>query len=278
MAARAGNDNSPCTSPQMAPVACLGGPACLELPLRLAIPHARPCMDQDTRNPMSSSRLSSADRRASIILAARHVFARYGLEGARTQQIALAAGVSEALLFRHFPTKTHIYRAVLRSVIEDQNENFRTMGPTAASTEGLLEIVCRLIVHAMRGSQAFNAEGMRMVVGSLAADGGYARLIYRRALRLSLEGLKNATRAAREDGGLVGEPLSPVNAAAFLEHVGTMMMMARCHDQTVIPYEGDETRVVRETMLFCGRGLGIKEERITAFLDTHYRPFEQGEP
>jgi len=244
----------------------------------MAIPHARHRMDQDPSSPMSTSRLSSADRRASIILAARQVFARYGLEGARTQQIAQAAGVSEALLFRHFPTKTHIYRAVLRSVIEDQNENFRNMGPTAASTEGLLEIVCRLIVHAMRGSRAFNAEGMRMVVGSIAADGGYARLIYRRALRLSLNGLTNAIAAAREDGGLVGEPLSPVNAAAFLEHVGTMMMMARCHDQTVIPYEGDESRVVRETMLFCGRGLGVKEERILSFLDTHYGTITQGEP
>jgi len=227
---------------------------------------------------MSSSRLSSADRRASIIVAARNVFARYGLEGARTQQIAQAAGVSEALLFRHFPTKTHIYRAVLRSVIEDQNENFRNMGPTEASTEGLLEIIHRLIVHGMRGSQAFNAEGMRMVVGSLAADGGYARLVYRRALRLSLDGLKRAIAAARADGGLVGTALSPVNAAAFLEHIGTMMMMARCHEQTVIPYEGDESAIVREAMLFCCRGMGIDEQRVIAFLDTQSAPVRQIEP
>ena len=216
---------------------------------------------------MTTTRLSSADRRASIILAARQVFARHGLEGARTQQIAQAAGVSEALLFRHFPTKTHIYRAVLRGVIQDQNDNFRKIGTTEASTEGLLEIVHRLIVHAMGGAQAFNADGMRMVIGSLAADGGYARLIYRRALRLSLDGLKRALAAAREDGGLTGSPISAVNAAAFLEHVGTMLMMARCHEQTVIPYEGDDSQVVREAMLFCGRGLGIDEKRLLPFLD-----------
>jgi AcrR family transcriptional regulator len=219
---------------------------------------------------MTSRRLPSADRRASIILAARQVFARYGLAGARTQQIAQAAGVSEALLFRHFPTKTHIYRAVLRSVIEDQNENFRTLGATQASTEGLLDIVCRLIVQAMRGSDAFNAEGMRMVMGSLAGDGGYARLIYRRAIRLSLDGLTKALAAARKDGGLVGTPLSPANAAAFLEHIGTMIMMARCHQQPVIRYDGDESQILRETMLFCGRGLGIDESRISAFLDARH--------
>jgi AcrR family transcriptional regulator len=215
---------------------------------------------------MSSRRLSSADRRASIIVAARRVFARYGLAGARTQQIATAAGVSEALLFRHFPSKTHIYRAVLRSVIEDQNENFRAAGVTEASTEGLLETIRRLIVHALRGAEAPNAEGMRMVVGSLAADGGYARLVYRRAMRLSLDRLEMTIAAAREDGGLTGAPLSAVNAAAFLEHVGTMMMMARCHEQTVIAYHGDDAEVVREALLFCGRGLGIDEKRIVDFL------------
>jgi AcrR family transcriptional regulator len=219
---------------------------------------------------MTSRRLSSADRRASIILAARQVFARYGLAGARTQQIAQAAGVSEALLFRHFPSKTHIYRAVLRSVIEDQNQNFRRIGSAEASTEGLLDVIHRLITQAMRGNDAFNAEGMRMVVGSLAGDGGYARLIYRRALRLSLDGLKKAIAASHDDGGLVGTPLSPVNAAAFLEHVGTMMMMARCHEQTVVPYAGDESRIIRDAVLFCGRGLGIDERRITAYLDDRH--------
>jgi len=219
---------------------------------------------------MTSRRLSSADRRASIILAARQVFARYGLAGARTQQIAQAAGVSEALLFRHFPSKTHIYRAVLRSVIEDQNQNFRRIGSAEASTEGLLDVIHRLITQAMRGNDAFNAEGMRMVVGSLAGDGGYARLIYRRALRLSLDGLKKAIAAAQDDGGLIGTPLSPVNAAAFLEHVGTMMMMARCHEQTVVPYAGDESQIIRDAVLFCGRGLGIDERRIAAYLDDRH--------
>jgi len=215
---------------------------------------------------MTTTRLSSADRRASIILAARPVFARFGLEGARTQQIARAAGVSEALLFRHFPTKTHIYRAVLRNVIADQNENFRAMGETDASTEGLLEIIRRLIVHALEGARASNAEGMRMVVGSLAADGGYARLVYRRALRLSLPRLERALAAAQADGGVVGTAISPANAAAFLEHVGTMMMMARCHERAVIPYH--DASVLRDAVLFCGRGVGIVEPRILAFLDS----------
>ena len=213
---------------------------------------------------MSATRLSSAGRRASIIAAAKAVFARHGLEGARTQQIARAAGVSEALLFRHFPTKTHIYRAVLREVIADQNVVIRSFGEVEASTEGLLEVLRRTFRYAIAGMYALNAEGLRMVVGSLAGDGGYARLVYRRALRLTLPNLEKALEAARADEGISGEPLSTTNAGAFIEHVSTMMMMARCHEKIAIPYEEDS--VLRDAILFCARGLGVAEPRILRFL------------
>lgn len=219
---------------------------------------------------MPSPRLTSADRRASIIRGAKAVFARYGLEGARTQQIAQAAGVSEALIFRHFTSKTQIYRAVLREVIADQDATFRSLGAAGPGAEGLLEIVYRLIDHAMQGQNASNAEGMRMVVGSLAGDGGYARLVYRRALRLSLPGLKMALHAAQADGAITGITLSPVNVAAFLEHVGTMMLMARCHLQTAIPYDEDDEQVRRDALLFCARGIGIAEPIIAAFIKTRF--------
>jgi AcrR family transcriptional regulator len=215
---------------------------------------------------MTATRLSAASRRASIISAARGVFARYGLEGTRTQQIARAAGVSEALVFRHFPTKTHIYRAVLRDVIADQNRAFRSTPAADPSTQGLLTMIDGLITHAMKGHAAHNAEGMRMVVGSLAGDGHYARLVYRRALRLSEPGLIRALEAAKADGGIAGALITPANASALLEHVGTMIMMARCHAPSVVPYASGDERLRTEAILFCARGLGIAEERINAYL------------
>lgn len=218
---------------------------------------------------MSSPRLSAAGRRASIIAAARQVFARHGLEGARTQQIARAAGVSEALVFRHFPSKIHIYRAVLREVIADQNATFRATSSTEASTKGLLTMLAEVIDHALGGSRAHNAEGMRMVVGSLAGDGNYARLVYRRALRISHPALERALEGAGRDGGISGKALQTADAAAFIEHVSTMMMMARCHERIAIPYH-DDARVVRDdAILFCARGLGIAENHILAFLAEH---------
>ncbi len=58
-------------------------------------------------------RTSGVERQASLINAAASLFATNGFTGTTTKQIAKAAGVSEALLFKHFPTKRALYTAIL---------------------------------------------------------------------------------------------------------------------------------------------------------------------
>ncbi len=53
------------------------------------------------------------ERLAGIIEAASSLFASNGFKGTTTREIAKAAGISEALLFKHFPTKRALYAAIL---------------------------------------------------------------------------------------------------------------------------------------------------------------------
>ncbi|MDP3090812.1 MAG: TetR/AcrR family transcriptional regulator [Nitrospira sp.] len=59
------------------------------------------------------SRQSSTERQASLIQAATTLFAKKGFNGTTTKEIARAAGISEALVFKHFPTKRALYAAIL---------------------------------------------------------------------------------------------------------------------------------------------------------------------
>lgn len=59
------------------------------------------------------SRRSSQERQASLIQAATALFAKKGFNGTTTKEIAKAAGISEALVFKHFPTKRALYAAIL---------------------------------------------------------------------------------------------------------------------------------------------------------------------
>lgn len=60
--------------------------------------------------------------RARLIKAATEVFAKAGLTGATTREIARVAGVNEVTLFRHFQSKEQLLNAVIRQVIALQAE------------------------------------------------------------------------------------------------------------------------------------------------------------
>ena len=58
-------------------------------------------------------RVAARDRRLQIMEAAKELFARQGLEGTTTREIAERARVNEAIIFRHFPSKEDLYWAII---------------------------------------------------------------------------------------------------------------------------------------------------------------------
>src|SRR4051812_46589298 len=73
-------------------------------------------------------RLSADERRQVLLRAALGVFAARGYEAAGTKEIARAAGVSEALIYAHFPSKQALHAAVLGS------QSAELLGHLAAAT------------------------------------------------------------------------------------------------------------------------------------------------
>jgi AcrR family transcriptional regulator len=59
------------------------------------------------------TRISAPERKERILAAAGELFSRKGFAGTTTKEVALAAGINEALLFRHFGNKEEMYWAVL---------------------------------------------------------------------------------------------------------------------------------------------------------------------
>ena len=57
--------------------------------------------------------MHAEDRRQQIIDVAVQLFSQKGFRGTTTKEIALAAGVNEAIIFRHFATKSELYTAIM---------------------------------------------------------------------------------------------------------------------------------------------------------------------
>jgi AcrR family transcriptional regulator len=62
---------------------------------------------------MGGGRMSAENRRLQILKVAVSLFSQRGFGGTTTREIASAAGVSEAMVFRHFATKQELYSAIL---------------------------------------------------------------------------------------------------------------------------------------------------------------------
>jgi AcrR family transcriptional regulator len=63
--------------------------------------------------PNGHARFTAADRRLQILETATGIFALQGYGGTTTREIAERAGVNEAIIFRHFPSKEELYWAVI---------------------------------------------------------------------------------------------------------------------------------------------------------------------
>ncbi len=119
--------------------------------------------------------MSGEQRRQHFIDAALHQFSTRGFRGTTTKAIAAAAGVSEALLFRYFPTKADLYTAILQQKARQAGfaarlETFRRQAKRGDD---------RSLVH----------DVVRAIFGSYERDPDFERLM----LYAALEGHELAT-------------------------------------------------------------------------------------
>jgi AcrR family transcriptional regulator len=201
------------------------------------------------------------------LAAARRVFAQAGYDGAKTLQIARAAGVSEALVYRHFPSKQALYRAVLRQIFREQDDNWKTLGIPDPSTEALVRTIKNYLYAVVVEPHGAMHEGYMMILASLSADGTFASLLYRRSLRRTNRHIEEAHAAARASGDIAGKPLNISDTAMFIEHVGTMLNATRTLKQGSQPYTLAGEELAREAVWFCCRGIGLTEEAVARFID-----------
>jgi len=63
--------------------------------------------------PTPTRRLPADERRAQILREAARLFGSHGFNGTTTRDVATAVGITEAALYRYFPSKEAMYAAIL---------------------------------------------------------------------------------------------------------------------------------------------------------------------
>lgn len=84
-----------------------------------------------------------------ILEAARTLFVERGFRGVTTRELAAAVGVTEPVLYQHFPSKRDLYRALIERKIEqtkDLNDRFRAICAEPGNPDEFFDQLARLIV------------------------------------------------------------------------------------------------------------------------------------
>jgi AcrR family transcriptional regulator len=215
---------------------------------------------------MAIGRLDSDERRKAIVEAAVPLFARNGFAGTTTRELAAAAGVSEALLFRHFPSKQSLYREILALGCEG-DPALEKLATLPASTETLVGIVRFMVRRFVLGEEAERHEldlRMRLMLHSILEDGDYARELFAVVAPRVVPLFTASLKAAEAAGDLTKLAADGANRFWFAHHVAAMMAFAFLPQDGFIPYQGSLDRLVEEASDFILRGIGMTEAAIAA--------------
>jgi AcrR family transcriptional regulator len=216
---------------------------------------------------MNNLRMTADLRRQLILGAAKRCFARHGFAGTTTKSVAAAAAISEALLFKHFPSKAALYAEILAEECEADPVLAYLLGqePSTAMLVDLIRAMVRHFLHISDGPDQEEEERLRLMVTSHLADGEFSRLVYAKFAKLigpmfaaSLEAAVAAKDAARVEG-------APMNLFWFAHHTAFTSALTRLPSTPCLDY-GPAGDVERQLCEFILRGIGLNEAAIAAHL------------
>ena len=217
-------------------------------------------------------RLSGQERRAGIIMAVREVFAVKGFHATTTRELAKAAGVSEALLFKHFPTKDELYAAVLRSVIDDElgrhvRGAFEDLEPNSTT---LVLIVHYFYAALLAGRSASGGRIdilPRLMFQSTMSDGVFARLFLQEVPTRWVAKLEDCVRAATAAGEIPKDAAPPNLRGWFAHHLAVMLLVQHLPDPPTIDYGVARDQITEHAVRFALRGIGLPHEAVQRLYD-----------
>jgi len=125
--------------------------------------------------------LPAEERRKRIIRGAMTAFARSGFKGTRSRDLAQAAGVSEALIFKHFPNKRALQKAIIEERVR-QTGDFLPPELKVAPLEKALPAIAARVFHLSEKDPDF----MRLLYFSGLEGEPLAPMFFRRRVAESI--------------------------------------------------------------------------------------------
>lgn len=217
---------------------------------------------------MKATRLSGEERRNAIVRTALPLFARNGFAKTTTRDLAKAAGVSEALIFKHFPNKEKLYEEIQAVGCRGGDPVLDRLAELEPSTSTLVHIIYYL-VRVIAFGQPSECDSWecrhRLLVNSCLEDGAFARISYQNGCACYFEKIEASLHAAAASGDMVKSPVEEHNRLRFAHHVAAFIALVRLPENPAIDYHASGEKLLHEAVWFVLRGIGLTDKAIASY-------------
>jgi AcrR family transcriptional regulator len=151
----------------------------------------------------TGGRMAGDERRNQILQVAVRLFSQRGFRGTTTKEIALAAGVSEAMVFRHFATKEELYAAILdHKACSEGPIDPETMVADAIARKDDVAVFEGLALGALDHHE-HDPHFQRLLLYSALEQHELAQMFFENFVRRVYEFLSGYIRLRQKDGAIV---------------------------------------------------------------------------
>jgi AcrR family transcriptional regulator len=147
-------------------------------------------------------RMAGEDRRRQILGVAMRLFSQRGFRGTTTKEIAHAAGVSEAMVFRHFANKEELYSAIIdHKACADNFQRPCDIVPEALARRDDRAVFKGLALAMMRHHER-DTEFLRLLTHSALEGHELANMFWDRNVRGMYDFLGSYIRERQREGAM----------------------------------------------------------------------------
>lgn len=219
---------------------------------------------------MTRHRIPAAERKQALVGVARDLFTQKGFDGVSTRELAKAAGVSQTLLYKHFPSKESLYTAIRGACLSAEiREAYEKVLEPEPSTATLIALTRFVISAKLRledpgdkgGKKALNLLAIR----SLLEGGDFARSMYKDLVSKWHAKFEQSLQAAIEAGDAEAVPYADETAPLFVDALGVGLTLYLQPKKPVVPVRASREEIVERCVRFVLLGVGVKSEVIRRY-------------
>ncbi|MDQ2984929.1 MAG: TetR/AcrR family transcriptional regulator [Actinomycetota bacterium] len=160
--------------------------------------------------------MAAEERRAAVLETACRVFSRSSYRGATTAEIARESGVTEPVLYRHFPSKEALYLACLDAGWERVRSLWEETLATEADPKQWLGAIGRCYLHLQEKQEKVLLVDLWVQALTEAGDDQKIRRYLRAQIREVHGYTADVIRRSQKAGGIISERNPDAEAWIFI--------------------------------------------------------------